>query len=292
MDHSQLGHRMARLTRVVVLLLLAGMSANAQTSHALRNLAYGGEPLQRLDLYLPASRHFASVLFLHGGSLSGGDKEDDDYRGICQPVADSGVACASMNYRLFPAVKWPVPEQDAATAFAWMKSHISEYGGDPARVYLFGHSSGCLLASLLGTDPSFLAAHALKLSDIAGVVAMGCRLNGVVDASGATPEQIRRHFARDPYDAAFGSIAALNDAVPAAHVSAGMPPFLILIAEAEQENPPLLADAKEFVARAEKAGARAKYMILPGLTHYSAIHNARSAGDPTLRRILQFVSNP
>lgn len=284
--------RTEQLTRVLVSLLLMAACGRAQTPRVLRDIPYGSEPLQRLDLFLPAARDFTSVLFLHGGSLSGGDKNDDDYRGICRPFAASGVACASMNYRLFPAVKWPAPEQDAASAFAWMKSHIAEYGGDSTRVYLFGHSSGCLLASLLGTDASFLAARRLKLSDVAGVVAMGCRLNDVVDDSGATPEQVRHHFATDPYDSAFGSIEALNNAVPAAHVSAAMPPFLILIAEAEQIHPPLVADANEFVARARKAGARAEYVILPGLTHYSAIRNARSPDDPTLRRILQFIRKP
>lgn len=290
MDASRRTRWAGRLAAVFVLLFAA--CGWAQTPRVLPDVAYGGDPLQRLDLFLPDGRNFTSVLFLHGGSLSGGDKNDDDYRGICQPFAASGVACASMNYRLFPAVRWPAPEQDTATAFAWMKSHIAEYGGDPTRVYLFGHSSGCLLASLLGTDGSFLAARGLKLSDVAGVIAMGCRLNDVVDAAGTTPEQVRHHFASDPYDSAFGSIEALNNAVPAAHVSAAMPPFLILIAEAEQIHPPLVADAKEFIARAGKARARAEYVILPGLTHYSAIRNARSPDDPTFRRILQFIRKP
>ncbi len=131
----------------------AGRAAQAAAPRVLHGLVYvpRGEPLQQLDLYLPQGGGFATVLFLHGGSLTGGDKDDENYRGICNPFPESGVACANMNYRLFPAVKWPAPEQDAAAAFAWLKSHIAEYGGSPARVFVFGHSSGCTLARCGGT---------------------------------------------------------------------------------------------------------------------------------------------
>ena len=191
-----------------------GCTPQPAALRVLRGLAYvpHGDSLQQLDLYLPPGSGFPTVLFLHGGSLTGGDKEDEDYRGICNPFPQSGVACATMNYRLFPAVKWPAPEQDAAAAFAWLKSHIAEYGGSPARIFVFGHSSGCLLASLLGTDETYLREQGLHLQDVAGVVAMGCRLNDKADFAGASPEQIRRHFQSDPYDAAFGSVEALNQA--------------------------------------------------------------------------------
>jgi acetyl esterase/lipase len=269
-----------------------GHAPQPAAPRVLRGLAYvpQGNSLQQLDLYLPPGSGFATVLFLHGGSLTGGDKDDEDYRGLCDPFPESGLACATMNYRLFPTVKWPAPEQDVAAAFAWLKVHIAEHGGSPKRVFLFGHSSGCLLASLLGTDETYLREQGLHLQDVAGVVAMGCRLNNKVDAVGASPEQIRRHFEQDPYDGAFGSLEALNQAVPASHVSARMPPFLILIAEAEQVHPPILDDAKVFVAAAHQAGAIADYIVLPGLKHYSSIHNAKSVTDPTFQRIRAFVN--
>ncbi len=130
----------------------------------------------------------------------------------------------------------------------------------------------------------------LQLQDIAGVVAMGCRLNNKVDVGGASQEQIRRHFESDPYDAGFGSVEALNQAVPAAHVSTHMPPYLILIAEKEQVQPPILDDAKMFDAAARQAGATADYVVLLGLSHYSSIHNAKSVTDPTFQRIRAFVT--
>jgi acetyl esterase/lipase len=269
-----------------------GGATQPAAARVLRGVAYvpHGDSLQLLDLYLPPGRGFATILFIHGGSLTGGDKDDQDYRGICNPFLESGLACATMNYRLFPVVKWPAPERDAAVAFAWLKSHIKEYGGSSKRIFVFGHSSGCMLASLLGTDESFLLEQGLELQDVAGVVAMGCRLNAKVETEGATPEQIRQHFEKDTYDAGFGSIEALNRAVPAAHVTANMPPFLILIAEEEQEHPPILADAKVFVAAARQAGASADYVVLPGLKHYSSIRNAKSVTDPTFQRIRAFVT--
>jgi acetyl esterase/lipase len=270
---------------------LRGLGPQPVQRPVVRDIAYlsDNDSKHRLDLHLPNGRGFATVLFIHGGGLTEGDKNDEDYRAVCDPFPASNIACATINYRLFPSVKWPVPAQDAAAAFSWLRSHIAEYGGSPGRLFLFGHSSGCLLASLLGTDPRYLYEQGLKLRDIAGVVAMGCRLNDKIDSGGASTEEIRRHFEKDPYDAGFGSIAALNQAVPLTHVSVNMPPFLILIAEGEQVNPPILEDSKAFVAAARETGAIADWVILSGLTHYSSIRNAKSVSDPTFRRIRAFV---
>ena len=249
---------------------------------AVVEIPYGSAPLQRLDLTAPAAKNFATVVFLHGGSLSSGDKADDDYRRVCEPFLRAGIACANVNYRLFPGVKWPAPAQDAAAAVTRVRAEVVARGGDGRRLFLAGHSSGCLLASLLGTDPKY------GVRDVAGVVAMGCRLNDRIDAGGVPEEKIREHFQKDMYDAGFGSVAALNDAVPATHVSRDMPPFLVLVAEAEQVHPPILADAQAFAKAAP--GGKVKILVLKDRTHMTAIRRLGEEHDAAFAAIRDFVA--
>src|SRR2546422_4801437 len=112
---------------------------------------------------MPAS---TLVLFVHGGSLTGGDKNDDDYEAVCGGLARAGLECATANYRLFPAVKWPVPAEDVSAAAGWLKQNVGSYGGRLDRLVLFGHSSGCLLVSLLGTDERFLRGAGLGIKEV------------------------------------------------------------------------------------------------------------------------------
>ena len=256
---------------------------------ALVLIAYGKAPLQQFDLQLPKTSNYSTVVFVHGGSLSGGDKRDGDYAHVCDPFVAAGIGCANLNYRLFPDVHWPSPAQDVAAAFARVRSEVKFHGGDTSRIFLAGHSSGCLLSSLLGTDPKYLKSAGASLRDVAGVIAMGCRLNDKIDAAGAPPERIQEHFRTDPYDSGFGSLDALNDAVPTAHVSRDMPRFLVLVAESEQVNPPVLADANAFAASAKRSGGSVQVRVLKDRTHYTAIRRLSEPNDPVFGMIREFI---
>jgi len=228
-------------------------------------------------------------LFVHGGSLSAGDRKEDPYLHVCEPIREAGIGCASISYRLFPLVGWPAPVQDVASAFAWLKQNIRSRGGDPERLFLAGHSSGCMLVALVGADPKYLETHGLMPRDVAGVIAIGCRLNDRLDTTGIPTEKLRRHFETDPYDRMFESVEALNDAVPMAHAGPGLPPMLILMGDAERFQPPLLEDARAFRIAAGPAAARIQIEILQHHTHLGVIAKLGAPGDPTLPLIVRFV---
>ncbi|HEY5609690.1 MAG TPA: alpha/beta hydrolase [Thermoanaerobaculia bacterium] len=258
------------------------------------DIAYvdGGGHGQQLDLTIPATKSFPTIVFVHGGSLVEGDRRETPYNAVCAPFAQSGIGCAMISYRLFPEVRWPSPADDTAAAFAWIRKNIHASGGDPNRVYLGGHSSGCLLASLVGTDEKYLAKHDLTIGDIAGVIAIGCRVNDVIDARGRTKEEIARHFARDPYDAGFGSLDALNDAVPARHIGDAMPPFLIMMAESERFQPPILEDAEVFRLFAQKRGRSVRIRAVAKRKHMTLIEKMAMGGDdPAFQEIVDFIQS-
>ncbi len=118
-----------------------------------------------LDLYYPTdSAGFATVVFFHGGGLTAGNKF------IPEAWVGQGIAVATANYRFSPRVKNPTYIRDAAAAVAWVMEHIEEYGGDPSRVYVSGHSAGGYLTSMLGLDTTYLAEYGAHPDSLAGLI--------------------------------------------------------------------------------------------------------------------------
>jgi arylformamidase len=257
-----------------------------------RDLPYGPDPSQRLDLSLPSNTGFPTVLFVHGGSLETGDKADEDYRNVCTCFPDAGIACANVNYRLAPAHAWPAQAEDVAAAVAWVRANIESRGGDPHALFLFGHSSGAMLVAVVGSDERFLAGQELETTSLRGVIPMGSIMwdDELEQAlSKHSRAEVDEAFKRDPDNAKFGSLNVYLEHWPIRHVRAGLPPFLFLIAEGEQEQPPVLRTDRTFVEKARALGNEAAYQVLPGRTHYTAIRKLCDPGDPAFALVRDFV---
>jgi len=256
----------------------------------------GGGHEQQLDLFTPVGAHFPTILFVHGGSLTSGDRKDEPHARMCQTFQGLGIACAATNYRLAPSHKWPAQPNDVVAAFRWLKENIGARGGDPGRIFLFGHSSGCLIVALVATDARYLEEGGLSPEDIAGIIPMGCRLNDHVEIADRPPSPYETSWVSadrvDDYmngEVAFVSLEQRNAAVPAAHVSERLPPTLVVIAEAERFFPPILRDAAEFVGRALVHGADADLAILDNRRHTTAIEMMVTVDDAAVVKVVAFV---
>jgi acetyl esterase/lipase len=136
----------------------------------------------------------------------------------------------------------------------------------------------------------------LSPEDVAGVIPMGCRLNDYVEVTDRPPSRYEASWVpADRVDdfmkgeAAFVSLEQRNAAVPAAHVSARLPPTLVLIAEAERFFPPILRDAAEFVGRARVHRADADLAVLEHRRHMTAIQMMVTVDDPAVVKVVEFV---
>jgi triacylglycerol lipase len=108
-----------------------------------RDIAYGADPLQKLDVFSPQAKpakRLPVLLFVHGGGFVRGDKKTTDNMVVWG--VDHGMVGVDINYRLAPKDPWPAGAKDLASAIAWTRAHIAEYGGDPDRIILWGHSAG------------------------------------------------------------------------------------------------------------------------------------------------------
>lgn len=134
------------------------------------SIAYGTLSRQKLDIYQP-KLHEAKppvVLFYYGGSWDSGDKAD--YKFAAEAFTSSGFIAVIPDYRVYPDVKFPGFMADPAKAARWVKEHIAEYGGDPNRVFLAGHSAGAHIAVMLSLNGEYLAQEGLKPGDFRGTI--------------------------------------------------------------------------------------------------------------------------
>ncbi len=157
----------------LILLLCTCVSAQASKAYkTLTDLSYRPEAQDayaqercKLDLRYPTdSTDFATIVYFHGGGLEFGEKH------FLDAWDNQGVAVVTANYRMYPKVNNPVYTQDAAAAVAWTMQHIEDYGGDPSRIYVTGHSAGGYLASMIGLDTTYLAEHGLHPDSLAGLI--------------------------------------------------------------------------------------------------------------------------
>lgn len=261
----------------------------ADSIKATKNVAYGTNRAQRLDLYAPKEKPSKApvMVFVHGGAWKIGNKS-----GVGQKptfFTQRGWLLASVGYRLLPAGRHPSNAEDVAAAVAWIHGHIAAHGGDPDSIFLMGHSAGCHLVSLVATDARHLKKAGKPLSVVKGVVALDTQAYDVPKLIKQTRSNI--------YAGVFSTDeVAQRDASPIHHVkrSRDIPPFLICYSRGLQlrANPMRATSAREFAAALKAAGVRVEIVDASERSH-SEIN--RRLGDPTdekvTGRVVEFLDH-
>jgi acetyl esterase/lipase len=274
------------LSLLTAVLFSSGLTAGAQAAAAqppqvITGIAYktgpnltGYEKQQcRLDVYLPPGRKgFPTLVWFHGGALKAGDKKD--IARIALSLAQEGLALVAVEYRLSPKATYPAYIQDGAAAFAWARAHISGYGGDPARLYIGGHSAGAYLALMIGLDPRYLTAAGLSLSSIAGIIPI----------SGQT---MTHYTVRAERGIGMYTIIA-DEAAPVHYCRKDTPPMLVLYADHDE---PAREQENEYLVAVMKAAGnqRVTGMLIANRTHGTILGHVADKDDPARNAILNFI---
>ena len=249
-----------------------------------RELAYGADPKQRLDLLVPAEAKRAPLLlFVHGGGWSIGDKRTGAGVKAVHFTAQ-GWAFASANYRLVPGATVEQQAADIASAIAWARANAATHGLDPDRIVLMGHSAGAHLVALVGTDPRHLAAAGVPQSVVKGVI--------LLDGAGY---DIAGQMARpgnpvgSMYDAAFGKDPARQKALsPTLHAAApNVANWLILPIDRRDDSK---KQSEGLAAALRPAVASAKVVPVPGESHGSLNKGLGEAGDFATGEVDKFLA--
>jgi acetyl esterase/lipase len=249
-----------------------------------RDLCYlpeTGEDRHRLDVYAPPdAAGLPVVIYYYGGGWRSGDKDLFEHLG--RAFAVRGIVAVVVNYRLTPDVRSPAHAEDCAAAAAWVHEHVATYGGDPSKIVLMGHSAGAHLAALLGVDRRYLDHHGFDHAALRGVVPISgvYELVSHVDTTVFTSaEHVREAFGKTDEELAAAS--------PLRYVRAGLPPFLVVVAE---EDPPgLRQQAREFADALREADVETFYISVKARDHFSIVRRFGPSSDATARAVAEFI---
>lgn len=219
---------------------------------------------QSLDFYGPekSSSKAPLVVWIHGGAWLGGAKDP------C-PILflrHEGFAVASINYRLSSEANHPAQVNDCRDAIRFLRSHAEEFGIDPTRIAVWGHSAGGHLAAMLGVLPDEkdrLSSRVKAAIDFAGPA----NLVSVRDQAG--PNCTIDFKAPDnPVARLMGPKATLAEtlaASPVSHVSEDDARFLIVHGQADNVVP--WQQSQELYEKQKAASAPTELVLAPNADH-------------------------
>ena len=235
----------------------------------------------RLDLHLPGMRgpHTAPiVLYVHGGGWTAGSKEQR-FR-LPEVLVRAGFVYASANYRLRPKASVAEMAQSVADAAGWLTRNAGDFGGDPHRLFLIGHSAGAHLVSLLGTNERFLQQAGVQPESLRGVVSLDTAVYDLHQLLADTPGRI--------HQAVFGDAEDVDAISPWHHVryDAPHPAFLIFYSEG---RPQAVTQAIPFAERLRAAGHAAAVTEAVGRNHRQLNQMLGAEGDRATAQIVRFI---
>jgi acetyl esterase len=246
-----------------------------------KNLAYGEDTRQILDVYQPIWRAGAPVvIFIHGGAYVRGDKDayGEMYGNIPTWFARQGMLGLNATYRLAPAAKWPSAADDVRGMVKWAKENAAKFGGDGNRVYLIGHSAGATHVA------SYIFDRSLQPADgpgVAGAVLISGRYRLEYDPADPNGKNMQAYFGEDA-----SAYAARS---PITHIRDGarVPVFTVIT---EYDNPGLdVVGAELLAALCARDGACPRFRRLEKHNHISEVFAFNTADEQLGREILDFM---
>jgi triacylglycerol lipase len=139
-----------------------------------RDIAYGKDERHLLDVFKstqPADKPLPVLIFVHGGAFVAGNRRTGPgspfYDNVMLWAVRNGMVGVNMTYRLAPKDPWPAGPQDIGQAIRWVHDNIAQRGGDPRRIFLFGHSAGASHVAAYVAKPEF---HQVEGSGLAGAM--------------------------------------------------------------------------------------------------------------------------
>jgi len=258
--------------------LLATMPKSGVT--VTRDLAYGPDPRQTLDVYQPdGARGLPVVIFVHGGALIAGNKNlnGEIYGNVLYFFARRGFLGINMTYRLAPKHVYPAGAEDIGAAVRWIKGNAASFGGDSQRVCLVGHSTGALHAATWVYDSNI---HGPGGPGVAGVVLISGRLRADNRADDPNGKNVEAYFGSDP---------SLYPARSPVTLAAGskVPSFIVI---AEYDQPFLDVYSAELYYSLCRAQSRCpRFLRLMGHNHISEVAALNTPDEQLGQEIIDFI---
>lgn len=244
-----------------------------------RDLAYGPHERHRLDIFTAkdAADSRPVLLFVHGGGFTGGNKSvpgQPFYDNVPLFAARNGLVGVNMTYRLAPEAPWPAGAEDVGAAVRWTIENVGRFGGDPSRIFLFGHSAGATHVGTYAAMPQF---HDGRGLGIAGLILT----SGVYDIGDfPLPDNFRSYIGNDP--------KLYTERSPIRGLAKLPIPSLVVYAELEPQ--PFVTQFDKLVeAMAQAPGGKPRTLMLKQHSHLSLGYSIGTDDTLLTDAILEFV---
>jgi triacylglycerol lipase len=245
-----------------------------------RDIKYGAADRNLLDVFMPetASSTRPVLIFVHGGGFTAGNKRGPNgspfYDNIMLWAVKNGFVGVNMTYRLAPQSPWPAAAEDLSAAVRWVTDNIASRGGEPARIYLMGHSAGAIHVATYLSHPEFWGP---KGTGLAGAIIV----SALYDMAGEPPSDATKAY--------FGTdLAAYQERSSFNGLLKSKTPFMIT--GAELDPPPFTAQLnllKDSLCNSEHGCVRS--FMLPQHSHMSEVYSINTADTRLTDQILDFV---
>ncbi len=253
-------------------------AAAASHVRVLRDVAYGTDPRQRLDIFLPRQtdlRDLPVLLFMHGGAWTHGTKDWCGF--MAPPIARQPAIFVSVGYRLIPTVSFPAPVLDCIAALRWITKHITEHGGSPHRLFVGGHSAGGQIAALMALRKDWLAQGGLSMDAIKGCFCLAATHNRRMINPAIAPD----HVQPEPPD-------AIASDSPLSMAAGATVPFFIAWGGLDDDR--LERTGRQMIAALTSTGCEVRSLVLPDCDHFSVHLNTQHRDDPWVRQVCMLMA--
>ncbi len=235
------------------------------------DVPYGDTPRQVMDIFPAGSMLAPVLLYVHGGYWRGGSKEDNC--NFADLFTQHGVTVAVMEYDLCPQVTVTDIVREVRSAVAWTHRNISRYVGDPARLYIAGHSAGGHLVAMS------LAYNWEKAGLPPGFISGAVATSGVYDLDMVMRVSVNAEIRMTP------ELAKENS--PFFNPPRPICPVLVGVGGAEPEGWQRMS--RDFFQLCKEQGLEAEYLVVPGANHYSMSGHMADPDSPLTRAIFNLI---
>ena len=282
---AEIAARLSELGRVIDPPKTAALYATLQEKEPYqgvrieRDIRYGAADRNLLDVFTPETASSARpvLMFVHGGAFVRGNKRIPGtpfYDNIMLWAVKNGFVGINMTYRLAPQSTWPAGAEDIASAVKWVSDNIASRGGDPARIYLMGHSAGAIHVASYVSHPEF---YKVKDGGLKGAI----MASGIYDLTGKPLSgDERAYFGDDPsrYAEQSSLQGLLRTNVP-------------LMAVTAELDPPGFVKQFDLLKQAacKRPSGCARTIMLPQHSHMSEVYSINTNDTRLTGEILDFV---
>jgi arylformamidase len=227
------------------------------------DLKYGGRARERLDFYASGKPQAPTLLFIHGGYWQMNDKELFSF--VAEGPLAHGINVAIVEYTLAPAVRLDAICAEIRRSVSWLLENLDRLGGDPAKLFVTGHSAGGHLTAIAIDNPK---------------VAGGIPISGIFDL-----EPIRLNYLNDKLQLDEAE-AARNS--PIRHIPAQACPLVVTVGAAEL--PELVRQSADYAKAWLAAGRTGRYVPLPDHDHFSVLEELAHPDGKLVQILNQLIA--